>query len=162
MALEINVRQLENAAIALEGDLEAAALDLDTRDDLVRVSGQLRYRVTVERLGESLVIQGRLDLSLQCTCVRCLRAFDRTLTFEDWVCHMPLEGEDRAMINHDVVDLTPYVREDILLALPQHPLCESGCCGLPSAPRTEAPQSGLGLSGDRGMSVWADLDKLNF
>jgi len=47
MALEINVRQLENAAIALEGDLEAAALDLDTRDDLVRVSGQLRYRVTV-------------------------------------------------------------------------------------------------------------------
>jgi len=108
------------------------------------------------------VIQGRLDLSLQCTCVRCLRAFDRTLTFEDWVCHIPLEGEDRAMINHDVVDLTPYVREDILLALPQHPLCESGCCGLPSAPRTEAPQSGLGLSGDRGMSVWADLDKLNF
>lgn len=162
MALEINVRHLERGAVGLEGELEVAALELDPRDDLVQFLQPLRYDLTVERMGQGLVVQGRLELSLHCTCVRCLRPFDRALALLDWACHVPLEGEDHATISHDVVDLTPYVREDILLALPQHPLCESGCRGLPSAPRGDVPQAGQGRPRKGDVSVWAELDKLKF
>ena len=40
------------------------------------------------------------------------------------------EGEDRVAVDNDCVDLTPYLREDILLEFPQHPLCKPECRGL--------------------------------
>ena len=40
------------------------------------------------------------------------------------------QGDDKALVVNDCLDLTPYVREDILLALPLHPLCGSDCGGL--------------------------------
>lgn len=159
MALNVSLHQLEREAVGLQGELDVAALDLDPRDDLVRFSKPLRYQLSIERLGESLVARGRLELPLECTCVRCLRRFDAAVTLDGWACHVPLEGEDRAAVTHDVVDLTPYLREDILLALPQHPLCESGCRGLPSMPHTESPRTG-GRPEDHDQSVWAELDKL--
>jgi uncharacterized metal-binding protein YceD (DUF177 family) len=142
--------------------LAVAALDLDPRDDLVQFPRPLRYDFTVERLGAGLIAQGRLELPLHCICVRCLRPFDWSLTLAHWACHVPLEGEDRAAVAHDVVDLTAYLREDILLALPQHPLCESGCSGRPSAPRQEVPHASLDRPTEPDVSVWAELDKLKF
>ena len=47
--------------------------------------------------------------------------------------HLPLEGEEAVSVVNDCVDLTPYVREDILLEFPQHPLCEPECRGLRNA-----------------------------
>lgn len=162
MELEINVRHLERGPIVLQGELAVAALDLDPRDDLVQFPRPLRYNFTVERLGAGLIAQGCLELPLHCICVRCLRPFDRSLTLAHWACHVLLEGEDRATVTHDLVDLTPYVREDILLALPQHPLCELGCSGWPSALRQEVPHASLGRPIEPDMSVWAELDKLKF
>jgi uncharacterized metal-binding protein YceD (DUF177 family) len=37
------------------------------------------------------------------------------------------------VVVNDSVDLTSYLREDILLAFPQHPLCDPGCRGLPQS-----------------------------
>ena len=42
---------------------------------------------------------------------------------------MPLEGEEKANVINDLVDLTPYLREDIVLAFPQHPLCRPNAAG---------------------------------
>ena len=44
-----------------------------------------------------------------------------------WTLHLPLEGEDKVTVENDCVDLTPFVREDILLEFPQHPLCKPDC-----------------------------------
>jgi len=162
MALEINVRHLERGPVGLEGELGMEVLDPDPRDDLVQFPDPVRYNLIVERLGAGLVVQGNLELPLRCICVRCLRPFKRVLALAPWSCHIPLEGEDEAAITHDIVDLTPYVREDILLALPQHPLCEPECRGLPSAPWREVPDTGLDRPKAHDVSVWAELDKLKF
>jgi len=158
--LEINVCHLERGPISLQGEMEIEFLDPDPRDDLVQYPDRLQYDLTVEQFGDGVVIQGRLALPLRCVCVRCLRSFDRVLTLASWSCFVPLEGEERAAVTHDLVDLTPYVREDILLALPQHPLCEPGCCGLPPAPRNEIPDAGRDRPVAHDVSVWAELDKL--
>ena len=59
------------------------------------------------------------------------------------------------------MDLTPYLREDILLALPQHPLCLNDCQGLlrEDGPGAQSPAS-KGLEEDQA-SPWGDLDKLD-
>ena len=43
---------------------------------------------------------------------------------------MPLEGDDAIEVIGEYVDLTPWIREDILLGLPHHPLCAETCRGL--------------------------------
>jgi uncharacterized metal-binding protein YceD (DUF177 family) len=71
---------------------------------------------------------------------------------------LELDGPDPVKVQNDVVDLTPYVREDIFLAFPQHPLCDPECRGLVSEPPTGVEsRSGVGPS---MASAWAALDKL--
>jgi uncharacterized metal-binding protein YceD (DUF177 family) len=98
---------------------------------------------------------------LQCRCVRCLKEFSYALEIDDWVRHLPLEGEEAAGITNDCVDLTPYVREDILLALPQHPLCEANCRGLPINTGNTMETTNAGQPG-HGSPAWDELKKLKF
>ena len=79
---------------------------------------------------------------LACQCVRCLTSFRLPLELNGWTCHLPLQGEDRVKVLNDCVDLTPYVREDILLEIPQHPLCDPECRGLPKTWRGQPASAG--------------------
>jgi uncharacterized metal-binding protein YceD (DUF177 family) len=58
--------------------------------------------------------------------------------------------------------LTPYLREDILLEIPQHPLCEAECCGLPESHRGEAEKPSGPRPAQPQASGWEQLDKLKF
>jgi uncharacterized metal-binding protein YceD (DUF177 family) len=71
-----------------------------------------------------------------------------------------LQGEEKVLISNDSVDLTSYLREDILLAFPQHPLCKPECGGLPSPLRNAASDPGAVQKSKETSSAWAELDKL--
>ncbi len=52
------------------------------------------------------------------------------------ICHWNRWKTGKAVpIKNDCVDLTPWVREDILLGFPQHPLCRPDCGGLKESQR---------------------------
>jgi uncharacterized protein len=158
MSLLVNLRHLVEHELVLRGELPVEELELDTRDEMISVDGPVQYDLEVQRLDQSLLIRGDLRVKLACQCVRCLKPFQHDLEVLGWTCHLPLEGEEQAVVVHDCVDLTPYVREDILLELPQHPLCKPECRGLKQKLTTEKKQNGgRRTSGSRD---WADLDKL--
>jgi len=162
MALKVNLRRLSEDGLRIEGELSIPELDIDTRDEVIQVASPLEYELEVEKLDGGLLLQGELRIMLQCKCVRCLKSFEHALDLEDWACHVPLQGEESAPVVNDCVDLTPYVREDILLAFPQHPLCDRDCRGLPSLHQGKAKTgSGAGQVGV-GSSAWAELNKLKF
>jgi uncharacterized metal-binding protein YceD (DUF177 family) len=77
----------------------------------------------------------------------------------EWTAHLPLEGPDKAAIKDDLADLTPSLREDILLEYPQHPLCAAGCAGLPNR---DAKDKTKGASPTESSSAWSELNKLKF
>jgi uncharacterized metal-binding protein YceD (DUF177 family) len=156
MPLTFNIRHIENKDLHLEGELPVEDLELDLRDEIVRPTGPLAYDLTAQRLEGAGLVQGRLSLPFEFECVRCLKKFQRPLEIEDWVCHLPLIGEDAAPVSNDLVNLTPFVREDILLALPQHPLCEPECGGL----KPPALAKDVGGPPEKAPSAWDELDKL--
>lgn len=160
MPLLVNLRHLAKHSLSLEGELPAAELDLDTRDEMIRVGPPLEYDFQVELMDRSLLLQGRLALTLDCECVRCLKKFQHRVELGHWACHVPLEGEEKAPVVSDCVDLTPYIREDILLELPQHPVCDRGCGGL-QKPKSGKKKHATGATEDKS-STWAKLDKLKF
>ena len=162
MAIKVNLRHLEEKELRIAGQLTVGELDVDTRDEVVQVTHPLEYELEVQRLESGLLVQGRLALLLDCECVRCLKPFISELRLDNWKCHVPLEGEEKAAVTGDFVDLTPYLREDILLEFPQHPLCEADCSGLLKAHPGTRENAGDPKQTKRESSAWDDLDKLKF
>jgi len=160
MPLDINLRHLETHSIRLKGSLPVEELALDLHDEVIQVRHPLEYDLEVQELEDSLLVQGRLHLVLECECVRCLKPFQFHLELERWTCHLPLQGEDAVTVTNDFVDLTPHLREDILLEFPRHPLCNPECRGLPgtSVGAASSP-SGVGKT-EVGSPAWAELNKL--
>jgi uncharacterized protein len=158
MPLIVNLRHLEEKDVVLRGELPLDELDLDTRDEMIRVTHPLRHDLVVQLLDRGLLIRGSLRLVLECRCVRCLKPFARELELNPWTCHLPLEDEEKVPVVNDCADLTPYVREDMLLELPRHPLCKPDCRGLEKITTGKAPNSGD--KDELIPSVWAELDKL--
>lgn len=155
MSLKVNLRHLDEHDVHLKGELPVADLDLGVKDDLIRMEKPLVYDLTVEQLHDSLLVQGSLKLILDCECARCLKAYKHKLFLEGWALHLPLEGEDKVSIVNDSVDLTPFIREDMLLEFPQHPLCKPECAGI--------KQKKVRPSADDDKdspSPWGELDKL--
>jgi uncharacterized metal-binding protein YceD (DUF177 family) len=156
MPLTFNICHLGKKDLHLEGELPVEDLELDLRDDMVRTDGPLSYDLEAEEMDDAALIRGNLRLPLLCTCVRCLKQFSDALEIDGWTCHLPLKGEDATPLVNDLVNLTPHIREDILLALPQHPLCEPECGGLKLPASVKDP----GETSEKTPSAWAELDKL--
>jgi uncharacterized metal-binding protein YceD (DUF177 family) len=153
--LKINLRHLEEHGLHLKGELSAVELDLGIQDELIRVEEPLRYDLSVELLDDAILVTGKLVLPLDCECSRCLKKFATSLKITDWAVHLPLEGEDKVAVDNDCVDLTPFMREDILLDFPQHPLCKPDCAGLKTKSARKAKTVEKPV-----LDVWAKLDKL--
>ena len=162
MPLLVNLRHLEAHSVHLEGELPVEELDLDTRDEMIQAKEPLRYDFEVQKLEHSLLIQGRLELTLNCQCVRCLKAVKQTVKLDNWALHLTLQGEESAPVVNDCVDLTPYVREDILLEFPQHPLCDAECRGLPNSNTGKATKPLKADQPQSGSTAWSELNKLKF
>jgi uncharacterized protein len=161
MPLTANLRHLENRNLVLRGELPLAELDLDARDPMIRATSPLHYDLEVELLDDSLLVQGLLQLTLECQCVRCLKPFEFLLELDPWMLHLPLaplEDEEPVTIKNDCVDLTSWVREDILLGFPQHPLCSPECGGLKKAGVGQARKTAG--QDESKPAAWAELNKL--
>ena len=155
MSLKVNLRHLEKNDLHLKGDLPPEELELGLTDEMMLAKKPLHYDLEVETVEPGILVRGKLDLTLDCECVRCLKTFEKRIVFEDWTVHLPLEGEEKVAVDNDCVDLTPFIREDMLLEFPQHPVCKPECAGL------KKKKSGRGEV-ETGPSAWNELDKLNF
>ncbi len=158
MPLLIRLPDLNDEGLHLEGELPAADLNLQGIDELITPGPPLRYDIEVSKMDDALLVQGMWTIRLGFHCARCLKPFERDVTEPNWACHLPLSGEDAVPVVDETVDLTSQVREDIVLALPQHPGCGDECAGLPKAGKVSMASGGTGS----GLTAtdWSDLDKL--
>jgi uncharacterized protein len=159
MPLLVNIQQLFHDDLSLKGELPVEDLALDVHDEVVQARSPLQYELSVEKLEDALLVQGRLRLKLDCRCVRCLKPMVVWLDLTGWACHLPLQGEDAVPVVNDSVDLTPHIREDILLGFPQYPVCEPECGGLTPGSRGTAKGTSGGETIPPSVS-WSELDKL--
>ena len=106
-----------------------------------------------------MLVRGSIRLPLALECARCLKPFAGSLDLPDYALLIPLEGEEAAPVVNEAVALTPFLREDSLLALPIHPVCGETCEGLPA--RSQPERAGVsGAEAPAAASPWAALAKL--
>ena len=162
MPLLINLRQLERGTLHLTGEIPVSDLDLEGADELVHLAKSLKYDLEVQKLEQSILAQGSLEVTLHCECARCLKPFDQELKLDDWTVLLSLEGEEKVEVTNDSVDLTPPIREDILLGFPQHPLCDAECAGIAKKPSGKSKKTVGEGRAKEASSAWAALNKLKF
>ena len=157
MSLKVNLRLLEKESIQLDGDILGSELAPDFHDELMRLSHPVEYELTVDRQSESLLVTGSLRTHVDCECSRCLKSFVLSVQLDEFSALSPLEGEDALPVDGDFADLTPSVREDILLSLPTNPLCGPDCRGL--KPKGQSRELQVREQAEPN-SAWSALDNL--
>ena len=155
MPVTIHLDKLKDEDLHLVGELPAEDLQLDLggTHDLIRSAANLQYELNASRADDSILVQGRLKIELSCDCARCIQPFTHTMDLPNWSAILALSGNDAIEIIGEYADLTPSFREDILLGLPRHPLCDESCQGL-------GFQQEIVHEEDEGKSdAWSELDE---
>ncbi|MEQ1850095.1 MAG: hypothetical protein ABMA01_00750 [Chthoniobacteraceae bacterium] len=147
--MKVHILQIPEEGKHYEGEEPAELLDLD--DERTRALGPVQYALDVGLSDGGLFATGTLAVNVECQCVRCLEKFQRPLEVNDFACQVELEGRE-------MVDLTEYLREDILLALPAHPHCDWNADKVCKAQFRDAPSEAEPLDDHR--DAWKSLDQL--
>ncbi|MFZ4767837.1 MAG: YceD family protein [Roseimicrobium sp.] len=158
MSLKIDPRGLPPEGLHLEGQLPPSVFDLAT-DDPVKPISQLVWSLDAIRDDGDLVVTGALEATFMLQCGRCAESFEHSVEIPDYELVITLE-------NDQPIDLTTPLREDILLALPTHPRCETGNVNPRECPAegrfdavTDAPREDPEQADDS--NVWKSLDQLS-
>jgi len=152
--MKVHLNQIPPEGLHLEGDEDHDILELKP-DELISPVAPVHYSIDVGLSEGGLFATGRLSVELEMECVRCLQRFPRTFVFEEFATQMELTGPE-------MIDLTPAMREDILLALPAHPHCDWD--GQTICPGIRFVPAGSNLTDETSESdapkAWDALDKL--
>jgi DUF177 domain-containing protein len=149
--VKVHLRQIHPEGLHLEGEEECPIPDLAAED--VRCTKALQYALDLGISEGALWATGSLTQPVELRCVRCLEPFPFDIEAKAFSIHLDLTGPE-------LVDLTPYVREDILLNLPAHPHCDRE--GGRVCPATKSTAAGVPTpEGDgKRQPDWSVLDKL--
>jgi uncharacterized protein len=132
----------------LEGEEDPGFLDL--AEIGAKPAGPVRYDLEVGISGSGVFATGRVAAPVEMTCVACLQPFVYEAVVDPFAAQVEIEGRE-------LVDLTPAVREELLLALPNHPRCdlnEGQSCPY------QGPVTSGGGTQESAQSAWDKLDKL--
>ncbi|MGH8839525.1 MAG: YceD family protein, partial [Jiangellaceae bacterium] len=115
----------------------------------------LELDLRLESVMEGVLVSGTARATLAGECARCLDpvAAEIDVDVQELYAYPGRAGHDGAspdageveMVEADMVDLEPTIRDAVVLALPQAPLCRDDCPGL-------CPQCGVRLADDPGHS----------
>ncbi len=144
----IHTSQLDPLGSQLSGTETTDILQLN--EPGIKVTSMVAYDLNVGLSDGGIFATGTLVVDLEFCCVRCNEPFASHLVVSNFAVQEDLLGVE-------TFDLTPHMREDILLALPIHPRCDQDgdrqCSGLFSTDRAVPQQS----VDDR----WNALDQLD-
>ncbi|RLV54824.1 DUF177 domain-containing protein [Aeromicrobium phragmitis] len=102
----------------------------------------IELELRLEAVMDGVLATGTASAHVVGECVRCLERVedDLDVDFQElYVYDDP--GEDELALEGDLLDLEPVLRDAVVLALPQNPLCDPDCPGL-------CPECGARLADD--------------
>lgn len=122
MSLIIEIPKLDPEGSSFEGELPATLLALE--EGLVRSEGPIRYQLQAQVVSGGLLVTGRIEWPCALACVRCGDFSSTIVVSSGFLRDYPLTG------GQVEVDVTPDLLEEVLLQVPQFPVCQESCAGL--------------------------------
>jgi uncharacterized protein len=130
--LRLNVGFLINLSVGDSRDFifDIPHIHLEPDLDLGDLGGTAR----ITRTAQGLLVQARLSATLLTECVRCLTDFQQPLNVDFTELYAfsrnSVTDSDLVLPEDAHINLTPLIREYMLLEVPISPLCKPDCKGL--------------------------------
>ena len=121
-----------------------APADLGGGVAVVPPGSDMELSLRLESVVEGVLVSGTATVTVVGECARCLDPVEwlETVPFTELFLHEPgPEEEELPVLDGDLLDLEPVVRDAVVLALPLAPLCRPDCPGL-------CPECGARLADD--------------
>ena len=151
--MKIHLNQIPPEGLHLAGEEDCALDDVESQE--IHCVGPMRYSLDLGVSDGSLWANGTIAQTVELICVACLERFQHEIKVPGFVLHTELQGPE-------TVNITPFMREDILLNLPPHPHCDRDGGRVCKAAkvsefekRADAKASAVKREHD-----WGELDKL--
>jgi uncharacterized metal-binding protein YceD (DUF177 family) len=148
--MKIHLKQIPAEGLHLEGEEDCPIPELAAEG--IRCVGPLRYDLDVGISAGALWANGTLKQPIEVSCVSCLERFVHEIKVPAFALHTELHGPE-------TVDLTPFIREDILLNLPAYPHCDHEGGKVCKAPE-EIKKADENAVLEERPPDWSALDKL--
>ncbi len=144
--MKVHLKQVPPEGLHLVGEEDCLISEVESNE--VRCAGPMKYSVDIGVAEGALWANGFLEQPVELTCVGCLEKFVHQIKVPAFAVHTDLHGPE-------TVDLSPFMREDILLNLPAHPRCDrEGDRVCKARPPEVAPLEA------KPKADWSALDKL--
>lgn len=119
--MKIDINQIPAEGLFLTEDIGPADWDLET--DIVKFLGSVKIKGEVTRITNAVTVDLEANGVMRMNCSRCLKEFE--VNFQK-----PLKLNYIANKSEPIIDLTPDIREEIILGYPIKPLCSLDCKGI--------------------------------
>ncbi|MCK5850193.1 MAG: DUF177 domain-containing protein [Kiritimatiellae bacterium] len=97
---------------------------IDLQDSNVQIDHPAQYDLKAYIASDDLIVTGKISIKVAFRCVKCAESFPFDVRIGEFQCVCELVD------NIESVDLTADIREAIILAFPNYPICKSDCKGL--------------------------------
>ena len=149
--MKVHLKQIPPEGLHLEGEEDCLIPELES--DGVRCAGPMQYKIDVGVAEGSMWANGSLKQPVELSCVACLEKFIHQIKVPAFALHTELRGPE-------TVDLSPFMREDLLLNLPAHPRCDREGGGTCKATKVDKPAGAKQQPAAKRDHDWGELDKL--
>jgi uncharacterized metal-binding protein YceD (DUF177 family) len=149
--MKIHLKQISPEGLYLEGEEDCLIPELESEG--IRCAGPTHYQMEVGVSDGALWANGSLKQTVELSCVACLEKFVYEIKVPEFALHTELHGPE-------TVDLSPFMREDILLNLPAHPRCDTDGGRVCKASKTDQADPAKQQRAAKREHDWGALDKL--
>ena len=144
-------------------DVEVDSTRLEIGDDRV-FAQDVPITFHLESTNTGIVVRGTATARFHDQCRRCLADVDECVTAQiSELYQREITDPDAYPLEGDQLNLAPLVREHLLLALPQGPLCRQDCpglCPVCGADKSDPAEADCGCASGVSDPRWAALDAL--
>jgi uncharacterized protein len=111
---------------------EPAPADLRTEVIGVPAGSELQLDLMLESVLEGIWVSGTVHAVAVGECARCLEPLERPfeVQIQELFAYPGHESEDAGVVEGDLIDLEPTVRDAVVTDLPLAPVCRADCPGL--------------------------------
>ena len=148
----VNPQLIPEEGVTVTGEEDPSIIDIV--DPSTSFHSPITYRLRLLRTGQILLVRGSLQTTGSFVCSRCLKEFTGPIRVEEFGREKEL-GPDEGKI-----DLTPDIREDIILAIPAKPLCRADCRGICPLCGKDLNRGECGCAAAEIDSPFARLDRI--
>ncbi len=171
--LVFDLRTLGSASARVEERAAPAPAELGAGLVHVPAGAEFRLNVKLEEVTEGVLVTAEVWAPLAGECARCLEEFTSSIevSFQELFFSRDSRGDQRGdqagepeddgyVLDGDLLDLEPALRDALVLDLPLSPLCGDDCQGLCSVCGVRLADAGEGHGHESDGGVWAVLKDL--